>query len=162
MSFELTEIKRAQGEASESSRIKSNSKRRWRARKNVFTWLTWIPTKEQTGGDRAGRDHESEAARFPVLIAPQSSEAQLKFPRKFLIRSRYLSRRATGVVRHANVAEFPRAIFLPVQFQRRAPYVSLGNGHVGLTANDKANVILSALRARYRGRGRGGLEPCLV
>lgn len=44
---------------------------------------------------RAGRDHESEAARFPALIAPQSSEAQLKFPRKFLIRSGYLSRRAT-------------------------------------------------------------------
>ena len=41
------------------------------------------------------RDHESEAARFPALIAPQSSEAQLKFPRKFLIRSGYLSRRAT-------------------------------------------------------------------
>lgn len=30
----------------------------------------------------------------------------------------------------------------------------------GLTANDKANVILSALRARYRGRSRGDLEPC--
>lgn len=66
-----------------------------------------------------------------------------------------------GVVRHANVAEFPRAIFLPAQFQRRTARITWKRAR-GLTANDKANVILSALRARYRGRSRGSLEPCLA
>jgi len=74
MFFELTEIKRAQGEASGSSRIKSNSKRRWRARKNVFTWLTWIPTNARSrrrgsswSRSRAGSSSLSRAYCAPVV-----------------------------------------------------------------------------------------------
>jgi len=43
-----TKIKQAQSKASENLQIKSNSKRRWRARKNVFTQITRIPTKERS------------------------------------------------------------------------------------------------------------------
>lgn len=51
-----------------------------------------------------------------------------------------------STVRHANIAEFLRAIFLSAQFQRRTVRITCGNERIGLTADDKANVILSVLR----------------
>lgn len=125
------------------------------------------------GGERTGwvalyeitSRKQPASRRSSALIAPQSSEAQLKFPRKFLIRSRYLSptgergdRRLYDMLTSQN---FPGLFFSRRNFNG-VLHVSLGNGVRGLTANDKANVILSALRARYRGRSRGSLEPCLA
>lgn len=110
---------------------------------------------------RAGRDHEPEAAHFPALTHAYCAlvvRSSIKIPTEISHSLGILipdgATVAPGVVRHANVAEFPRAIFLPVQFQRRTVRITWKRAR-GLTANDKANVILSALCARYRGRSRG-------
>lgn len=71
MFFSYIEIKQTQDEASESSRIKSNSKRRWRARKNVFTQITRIPTKK--------RSFYSAGADGGVVLDEITSRKQLAF-----------------------------------------------------------------------------------
>lgn len=130
MFVEFIEVKR--GKASRNIRMKSDRERRIKTYLRKLHEL-WLRAKAELllSADES-RKHGTRQHSY-ALIALQSSEAQLKFPRKFLIRSGHLSQRETVrvviVVRY--IAEFlPSLFFFTAISSGRivGKYVSLGNG----------------------------------
>lgn len=96
---------------SKSIRMKSDSKHQWTSGdERIKTYLrklreVWLHVKTElllsgnNGRDITSRKHRARQDSY-ALIALQSSEAQLKFPRKFLIRPGHLSQRETARTSH--------------------------------------------------------------